>query len=178
MNAPKFLPSGTLSKQIGVHVSSFLPDQSRQSLPIPQFKQSQPILACFFCPSSISPEKGASLAPPDFVVQIDPSNGEILQASNVTPAYFGNKDKAATEIGVFTLPPGVDVMAFLALKTEFFDCCDQLLPWFWTKRKAPSSSAKTAKRLLEIFNIISEPPLKTYYQSSGSDFFDWLESSI
>ena len=53
---------------------------------------------------------------------------------------------------------------------------DVVLPEFGARQSAVSPEvASAAKKLRELFGLLSEAPLKPYYDSLGKDFFAWID---
>ena len=74
------------------HAGDRIPEQSRQSLPVPvPPRNDRPVsIAFMFCPSQALPGVNR-LAPPNAMVWLDPRGGDMLSLKPVTPQSFGHE---------------------------------------------------------------------------------------
>jgi hypothetical protein len=156
-----------------------VPEQSRQSLPVPVPGRAQrPLrIAFMYCPSQALPGVNR-LAPPNQVVWLDPRNGALMAVSAVTPQSFGQQHPPREPLGEFRLPEGMTADNYLALRERLFQLYDLLHP-VWVEGLPKGDRAPwqaNAREFLQIFGQISEPPLIPYYYSLGKAYFDWLRA--
>ena len=156
-----------------------IPEQSRQSLPVPvPARSDRPVsIAFMFCPSQALPGVNR-LAPPDTMVWLDPRNGELLALKPVTPQSFGQQHPPRELLGEFRLPDGMTGEQYLALRERLFQLYDLLFP-AWVLSSTPQGHANlqaAAREFLQIFGQVSEPPLIPYYYTLGVAYFDWVRS--
>lgn len=156
-----------------------IPEQSRQSLPVPvPARSDRPVsIAFMFCPSQALPGVNR-LAPPNAMVWLDPRNGELLAIKPVTPQSFGQTHNPREPLGEFRLAEGMTGDQYLALRERLFQLYELLYP-AWAKDAAPQAHATlqaAAREFLQVFGQVSEPPLIPYYYTLGVAYFDWVRA--
>jgi hypothetical protein len=157
-----------------------VPEQSRQSLPIPVRDVAGVAVAFFFCPSLVTPKEGGGvkMAPPHFLLLLDPTNGQIRELTPVTPASFGRNDAPDSLLGMFRLPDGMTAAQYLQQRGALFALYDQLLPRFAQQQPPSSADLRPAARKFEaLFRLLREPPVEAYYEAVGHEFFQWVRDA-
>ena len=148
----------------------------RLSLPVPVHRENQTRIAYMICFYTFSPE-GSWIYPPNKVAWLDPVNGELTEQIPVTPAYFGQTDQEGRKFN-YNLSIPQDMMDGWSKNSKdyLFELYDALFP-AWAAGSSTSDETRLrgqARAFLKIFNEVSEPPLRPYYESLGHDWFDWL----
>lgn len=175
----KALSFSQLMKLGRTHAGERIPEQSRQSLPVPvPARDDRPVrIAFMYCPSQALPGLNR-LAPPNQMVWLDPTTGDLLALKPVTPQSFGQQHPPREPLGEFRLPPGMTADQYLALRERLFQLYDLLFPP-WAQNLPPQEPAHlqgAAREFLQIFGQISEPPLIPYYYTLGVAYFDWVRT--
>lgn len=81
-----------------------------------------------------------------------------------------------TLTGSFGLPTGLGAEEYLERQSELFAAYDVLLPWFEQERpELDQNGHEWARHFQRLFEIVSEPPLRPYYEGFGDEFFGWLD---
>jgi len=150
----------------------------RRSLPVPARRQNQFLIAIMSCPASIRPDPVPIMWPPSEVAWLDPTSGKLITSVKVSPADFGQthsvnkplkweEDKQAD----------ISVESFLDLEDRLFALYDVLFEIWATNPSTRSSALQSAAReFLKIFDQISEPPLRPYYDALGREYFEWVRA--
>lgn len=158
-----------------LHVMDRVPEQSRQSLPIPVRINGALRVAFFYAPSQVLPGVNR-LAPPNFVAWFDPVTGALLTSQKVTPQDFGHLREATDFIGEYRLPKEMTVNQYLVARERLFDLYANLVPtWMTGTQHRTVDQQLLAQEFLRSFDSISEPPLIPYYHALGKEFFDWVQ---
>lgn len=159
-----------------VHVSATVPEQSRQSLPVPVRLGETLQVAFFYCPSQALPGV-VRMAPPHYLSRLDPATGALISLVPVTPATFHLAHPAREELGKYSLPQGMSVDQYFALRDRLFWLYDQLVPAFAQDTQSQRTDLKPlALEFLRGFEMVSEPPVRPYYDALGADYFRWLRA--
>lgn len=154
-------------------VSDRVPEQSRQSLPIPTRTGESHCIAFMYSPARALPNL-VKLAPPHFVACLNTA-GTLAELRPVTPQVFGQPHRAGDLLGEFSLPPGMTANGYLTRRDHLFALYERLVPvWFENPRAAHTDLRTTAAEFLREFAALSEPPLTPYYESLGREFFGWV----
>jgi len=174
--ASPFMPTEHLNKLARMRSSGAVPEQYRQSLPVPILRDGSTWLAFFYCPSMFLPGKPVQLKAPRFRLTLDPRTGSLVELKAVTAREFGIRDTGDHFIGTFGLPQGMTAADYMAKLARFCTLLDQLLPLYGGPAPSASPSLKRiSNELHHLFLELSEPPLHPYYQALGKDFFTWLD---
>jgi hypothetical protein len=153
-----------------------VPEQSRQSLPVPLRVNGALQVAFMYSPSQALPNL-VRLAPPHFVAWLDPASGALVDVQEVTPQTFRQTHGAADLLGQFSLPPGIGLNEHLAQREHLFHLYEQLVPaWFADPRGERKDLRPIATDFIRTFALVSEPPLAPYYDSLGAEFFNWVRA--
>lgn len=175
MNTTASTPSFSDLMRLGRElVMQRVPEQSRQSLPVPMRAENAWRAAFLYAPAQILPGVNR-LAAPNFVAYLDPIGGSLLELVPVTPKDFGLTDKAGELIGEFRLPQGMNANEYLLERERLFGLYANLVrPWLDGAKPGPSDLRLRAQEFLRSFAVVSEPPLIPYYHALGRDYFDWV----
>jgi hypothetical protein len=177
MDAQSFLPMQQLFVEGRRRVADKVPDESRQSLPVPWVREGRLEVAFFYAPSKVTPADGVKMAPPDQLSSLDARSGTLSALRAVTPPDFGMADAPGALLGAFKLPPGVDAAAYLAARAELFALYDRLMPAFAAAPAAPDPAVRAqAQEFLRLFAAVHEPPMAPYYEALGRGFLDWVRA--
>ena len=171
-----FLATESLFQIARVRASGTIPDEGRQSLPIP-VRAGHMHVQFFFCPTQLSPREGLRLAPPNYLERIDVETGALIDLRAVKPAEFGQRHGADEPIGAIVLPPDLTPERYVDLRTRLFQLYDRLMPQFAAGATRPSDAMRDdAREFRLLFDRLREAPLAEYYAAVGADFFAWLEA--
>jgi len=158
-----------------VRASGAIPDEGRQSLPIPVRAPAAIHVLFFFCPTQLSPREGARIAPPNYLERIDAATGSLIELRAVEPSDFGLRDAPNEPIGAIRLDDDMTPERYLELRTALFGLYDRLLPHFAAGRaQLGDESRNDAREFQAIFARLREAPLAEYYTAIGAEFFGWL----
>lgn len=156
--------------------SGAVPEQYRQSLPMPVLRNNTIALALFYCPSRFAPGQPVQLQAPRYRLFLNPFTGVLEELKAVTGRDFGLGDPGEAPIGSFGLPQGMTADDYMGKLERLFTLYDQLLPLFGgTPPPKSHYLKKIGDEFHQLFNELSEPPLLPYYQVLGKDFFTWLD---
>jgi hypothetical protein len=173
----QFLSFSELMKLGRSLVNDRVPEQSRQSLPVPVRTGGDVRVAFMYAASQPLPNQ-TRLAPPHFISLIDPVAGTLVDLRPVTPQSFGQSHGPKEMIGTFSLPQGMDYHAYLAERERLFRLYERLVPaWAGSSPAERQDLRRLAQEFLRAFSVISEPPLAPYYDSLGADFFGWVRET-
>lgn len=176
MNPPDVPGFARLMKLGRTLVADTVPEQSRQSLPIPVRANGQLQVIFLYCPAQAMPGV-VRMAPPHFMTRLEPSVESLLSVTAVSPAYFRQPHSPDELIGEFRLPEGMTGEQYLTMRERLFALYDQLAPAFASDTRAARTDLKPAAvAFLRMFTLLSEPPIRAYYEVSGAEFFSWLRS--
>ena len=154
---------------------SVVPDQDRESLPVPVLLGSKAGVEFFFAPSRPRPKQPADLFPPTFAILLDP-DGSFIRLWRVFPSDFGRNDDPSGQLGQFGLPEGWTFEEYNRRHARLLQCLDLLLPQFAKNSRAGEVKA-TAREYLAIFKELMEPPLAPYYDAVGKAFLAWVRAA-
>ena len=166
-----------LMRQARILVADKVPEQSRQSLPIPARLSKGLHVGFMFAPSQAMPGLNR-LAPPNWVAWLLPSTGTLAALQPVTPALLGQQHDPRQMIGEFRLPAGMTAEAYLIERHKLLDLYATLMP-AWDGGLPPQQPGLKgpAAEFLRLFGLLSEPPLIPYYHALGAPFFDWTRAT-
>lgn len=166
-----------LMRQARILVSDKVPEQSRQSLPIPARLAKGLHFGFMFAPSQAMPGLNR-LAPPNWVAWLEPSTGALAALQAVTPASFGQQHDPRQMIGEFRLPPGMNAEAYLAERHKLLDLYTTVvLAWDGGLPPQQPGLQAPAAEFLRLFGLLAEGPLIPYYYALGTAFFDWARAA-
>lgn len=172
---PKLKSIEDVIQEARVHAFA-LPDETRQSFPIPVRGDKGLRVAFLYCPAKVVAFEGVSLMPPHYVTHVNAQTGKFEEMKEVSPGDFGQKHPPDQFMGKFQMPKGMTSEGYVAQQKRLYKLYDLLMPPFAADQKSGSEELKkSAKEFLELFQRLSEPPLQPYYQAAGKDFFSWLE---
>jgi hypothetical protein len=172
------LPMANLYPLARLRASGAVPDEARQSLPIPVRKSGGAQVLFFFCPAQLSAREGLRVAPPDYLERIDPATGALVELRAVTPADFGQRHAPDEPLGSVALAADLTPEQYVALRSQLFALYDRLLPAFaaGAERSPGDALRRDARELRAAFERLREEPLAPYYAAIGAEFFAWLEA--
>lgn len=158
-------------------VDDKVPEQSRQSLPIPAKLAKGLHIGFMFAPSQALPGVNR-LAPPHWVAWLVPSTATLAALQPVMPASFGQNHHPDQMIGEFRLPPGMSAADYLAERHKLFDLYATLVA-AWDRSMPPRQPGlqAPAAEFLRLFGLLAEGPLIVYYYKLGGPFFDWTRAA-
>jgi hypothetical protein len=164
-----------LVKLARIYSSGVVPDEFRQSLPIPVRTPAGTGFRFFFCPAQARPKEPTQLAPPAHALLLQAEHGQFVELRAVNSADFGQKHPAHQPIGSVAMPAGWNYETYLEHQTRFYKLVDYLLPYFTAQTNSLSQEGRHfAREYLDLFQKLSEPPLLPYYESAGETFFAWI----
>lgn len=170
----RFMKTEEIYKSARIQVGQFVPDEARQSFPIPVRRSDGIKLIFLFCPSFNSPA-GSQMYPPNYLVRLDVLTGKMEERKKVAPQDFAQTHNPNEPVGLFVLPRRVSVNEYLEKRARLFELYDDLLPAFAAGKAASNSEIRRqATEFVSLFSLLKEPPLIDYYAAVGREFFDWL----
>lgn len=171
--APGRFAAKELFQLARMNASGAVPDESRQSLPIPiRTREGMRVQFIFF--AAVPRPNVQMLGVPQYLATLDPRNGALELLRKVTPSDFGQSHDPAQPIGPFSLPQGVTLEEFNRDLERLFAVYDELLPAFADSRASGTVDAKLRAEFVRLFGRVFEPPLAPYYKSAGAEFFNWV----
>jgi hypothetical protein len=160
-----------------MRASGAIPDEARQSLPIPVRAPGGVQVLFFFAPAQLSAREGLRVAPPDYLERIDPVTGALVELRAVKPAEFGQRHAPNQPLGSVALGPDLAPEQYVALRSDLFALFDRLLPAFAANEARPGDALRRdARELRAAFERLREEPLAPYYAAIGAEFFGWLDA--
>lgn len=166
-----------LMRQARILVSDKVPEQTRQSLPIPAQLVEGLHVGFMFAPSQAMPGVNR-LAPPNWVAWMQPSTGALAALKPVTPTSLGLQHDPRQMIGEFRLPTGMSAEAYLVERRKLMDLYATLmLAWDGGLTSQQPGLKAPAAEFLRLFGLVSEGPLIPYYHALGAPFFDWTRAT-
>jgi len=159
-----------------MHVMDKVPEQSRQSLPVPVRVNGGLRVAFFYAPAQMMPGVNR-LTPPHFVSWLDPNTGALLELRAVTPKDFGQAHGPNDLIGEYRLPEGVTPNQYMAERERLFGLYSNLVPAWMSGAQPGAEHRLLAQEFLRSFGAVSEPPLIPYYHALGKEFFQWVRAA-
>jgi len=178
-NPPRFKNIAELTRHARIQAAGVAADEDRQSLPIPVLRAKGLRVIFFFCPALAKPGQPVGLRPPHYQAVLQPETGKLEELRAVTPRDFGQQHDETEVIGTFALPEGMSAEAFISKRDQLYGLYDILLPEFVAGRSVSDQRIRSvAKEFRQIFSVLSEPPLRPYYDSVGDKFFIWVEQLV
>lgn len=151
-----------------MRVSGTVPDEDRESLPIPVRHGGSLYVLFLFFPSINRPGQPSQLGAPAYVATLRAADGHLESLQSLGASGGGT-------IGSFGLPEGMTAPEYLERQQELFAAYDVLLPAFERgDTDLGASGREWAAYGRQLFDIVSEPPLRPYYAQYGAEFFAWL----
>ncbi|MFT3867628.1 MAG: hypothetical protein QM715_03915 [Nibricoccus sp.] len=164
--------------QIAREAAFTLPDETRQSFPIPILSPTGSKIVFLFCPQHVMPGEGALLSPPSYSLEYDwiaKTTGGLRKITN------------AGDIGGGSFPAGSQALHKMPFGKTLDDCdkmgeeldrlYDELIPIYFKQVEPTADLPKKCKSFLTIFSEISEKPLASLYATVGKSYFDWLHEN-
>ncbi len=100
-----------------------------------------------------------------------PHGSEQIQAAHVGGGAPG------APIGSFSLPPGVTVQEFLALRARYHAAIDRVLPTYAAQSAPGPEVVAAAHQIKDLTPRVLETPLLPFYRAVGADFFAWIDQT-
>ena len=149
----------------------------RLSFPVPVRRQGKPQIAFMIYHYGFKPGL-ARISPPYEVVCFNPASGELITKTAVSPADFGQTHPANERFLEWKFDmQGMTIKSYDELHDHFFALCDVLFETWATAPSTQSSALQNfAREFLKIFDQISEPPLRPYYDALGREYFEWVRA--
>ncbi|MCL2725989.1 MAG: hypothetical protein FWD69_16310 [Polyangiaceae bacterium] len=148
------------------------------SLPVPVRSQGQLQVAFMVCPYVLR-ATGSKIWTPCKVARYDPVNNKLISEVRVLPADFGQTDSPDQPMtGNVSVPSGMSGITFDNLKNRMFDLYDVLFE-AWAVNPSTGGHGKLqgeAREFVRIFDQISAPPLRPYYDALGREYFGWVRA--
>ncbi len=148
-----------------------LPDEYRQSYPIPVKDGRHPQLVFLYCNAVLKPGTGQYLYPPSHRAVVD-AGGKFEKLEAISPQRLGVAHEADKALGVHTAPKGLAPEQALKKQERLYQLYDRLLPAFAT---GETGVKEEAAEFRELFVLLAEKPLEPYYRAVGKEFFHWLD---
>jgi hypothetical protein len=149
-------------------------EQRRQSFPIPVIRPDGLHVLFLYYPAQAIPRQPSKLWPPDFLLSLEAS-GRFEELRAVTSREFGQFHQPDEIIGTYGLPEGMTYEQYDQKLARLNEVYDVLLPEFSAGRSEVGPEIVSAAReFADLFDLLSEPPLKPYYAFLGRDFFAWI----
>jgi hypothetical protein len=164
-----------ISKLARTYSMGAVPDEDRQSLPIPVRLDSGTAIEFFFAPAHARPKQPVDLFPPAFAITLH-TDGSLIRLWRVAPRDFGLNHDQAQPVGQFGLPEGWTFEEYNRRHARLLQCLDLLLPQFAKNSRAGEVKA-AAREYLAIFKELMEPPLAPYYEAVGKAFLAWVRAA-
>jgi hypothetical protein len=156
-----------------------IPITTSTSYPVPVRRDGKVQIAFMVCPYVFN-GKGSWIRPPNKVVLEDPISGKFITEYSVSPDYFGQMDDADEKLeGNLSIPSDMGEV-FRNSREHLFMLYDVLFE-AWTTAPSVSSNSKLqdeAREFLKTFDMVSEKPLRPYYNALGYDWFGWLRGLL
>jgi hypothetical protein len=154
-----------------------VPASMHTSYPVPALRRKQVQIAYMVCPYIFNP-KGSWIWPPNKLAWFDPVSGKITDEIFVSPDFFGQTDDAGVQLKGNLSVPSDKRDALDNSRKRLFVLYDALFD-AWMMNPSASGHDKlkdSAREFLNIFDQVSEPGLKPYYDFLGREYFGWLRS--
>jgi len=165
-----------LSSLARTYTMGAVPEQYRQSLPMPVWTQGGVETEFFFAPALARPKRPVDLYPPGFAILLR-GDGSLITLWKVAPPDFGLNHDPGQALGQFGLPDGWTYEDYNRRHAQLLASLDILLPQYAARNSRPGGETVLAARhFLQLFQEISEPPFSPYYEAIGRDFFTWART--
>lgn len=169
------MPTAELYRTARIRVEDRIPEEWRESLPVPRRSDKGLQLCFFFCPAASRPMKGVELAPPDHLVTMNASTGAVDRLEAVSPSTFQQSDSPDKPLGIYAMSSGWTFDVYMAKQDRLFSALDTLLPAFASGIIPKAAKDRgAAEEYWTLFLELREPMLAPYYDALGTDFATWL----
>ena len=150
-------------------------EQRRQSFPIPVIRPDGLHVLFLYYPARPFPGQPSKLWPPDLLLSLEAS-GRFEELRAVTSREFGQSRQPHELIGTYGMPEGMTYDQYVQKAARLSEVYDVLLPQFGAERSGVRPEVvSAAKEFTGLFRLLSEAPLKPYYDFLGKDFFAWID---
>ncbi len=147
---------------------------TRQSLPVPVKRADGLHVLFFYYPAQALAGKPVKIGPPCYLLDFTVSNA-LFALKVVDPGFFGQSHKVSEPIGVYSIPEGLPYEEMINKMERLYKLYDQLLPHFTQRDKKSDIGIRSASNeFCDLFILLSESALESYYRSVGSEFLDWV----
>jgi len=145
------------------------------ALPMPSGSGDEIRVTVMFYKEPIIP-KHQLMEPPYYLVTIAPTTGDVVEARACLPSEFGVPEEPGVATEGFGLDPSLTGTEYRALKSRFFEISSDIWSIFATgsTRLSPDERA-LLREYRTIYKRIAKAPLKPYYESVASVFFEWMD---
>lgn len=153
-------------------VLGVIPDEYRQSLPIPCMLGNQVVLDFLFLPTSRL-AAGQALFPPKVCVRFT-HDGDFVRALTINEDELLPGHQQGHSLGSAYLLEKLSYDEYLQHRDRYLNLISQ-----WCQLRQQGLAAQFGKQhaleTLNLFEQVSEGPLRDYYQKWGRDFFQSLQ---
>jgi len=164
-----------LVKVARINASGPVPEQHRQSLPIPVLRPEGLFILFFYSPALARPKQPTNLWPPEYIMELNVSTGKFKELKSVLSRDFGQTDAPETMIGTSAMPDGMSFEEYERKENRLYEVYDILLPHFIAHKDTVGPDvALVAKEFKQLFHIVSDLPSRRYYEATGHKFFRWV----
>ena len=163
--------------QIAREAAFQLPDETRQSLPIPVSSSDGGKIVFLFVPNRLIYGEGALLLAPSHKLEYNWAQKKTDGLRAFNSEDYGMEQDAGTILGMHQALPGLDLDDYEKKEERLYDLYGDLIPaYFKTAEKNPELSNKCSE-FIALFDELSEQPLIVYYQTIGKNYFDWIRKN-
>ncbi|MBN2369077.1 MAG: hypothetical protein JXO72_01175 [Vicinamibacteria bacterium] len=149
-------------------------EQSRQSLPVPLMRKEGLYVLFFYYPARAIPRQSSKIFTPHYLLSLR-ADGTFDELRAVTSKDFSQLHRADEIVGTHGLPEGLTLELYYQNLAQLYEVYDVLMPQFGAGRSAIGPEIMSAaKEFRDFFGLISETPLKPYYDFLGTGFFEWI----
>ena len=172
----KSVSFGDLYKKARIASGGVVPDEARESLPLPVLEKNQLYVDFLFFPSRLDGKGGVELMPPSHRVRLAP-DGDLIFCEAVDVARLRPGHRPFQVLGTFAMPPGMTAKEFLEQRARFEQLLVPLCAAF-QKHDLDEKLSAQAKELSQIMGVIREKPVLDYYQIFGKQFLAYLHELL
>jgi hypothetical protein len=169
------MKTADLVKLARIKTMAIVSEQSRQSFPVPVMCNDGLHILFFYYPALAIPRQPSKIGPPAYLLSLQ-ANSKFDELRAVTAKDFNQSHRADEIIGTYGLPEGLTLELYYQKLARLNEVYDVLIPEFGGGRSGVSQEIMSAaKEFRELFDLLSEAPLKPYYDFVEGDFFAWLD---
>ena len=114
---------------------------------------------------------------PTHLAELDVRSGELVAVHEWPEAAHVGGGAPGAPIGSFSLPPGVTVQEFLALRARYHAAIDRVLPTYAAQSAPGPEVVAAAHQIKDLTPRVLETPLLPFYRAVGADFFAWIDQT-
>lgn len=161
-----------LYKLARMNSSGAVPDESRESLPLPvRTRDGLRVQFLFF--AAVPRPNVQMLGVPQHLATMAPRSGQLETLKRVTPADFGQKHDPSQPIGPYQMPATVTLEDFTRDIDRLFELYDVLIPAFADSKPISAIDPKVREEFARLFKHVYEAVLGPYYRAAAPEFFTW-----